>query len=33
VVWGLLVGERGWTPDRFEAWLADAFCSQLLPSN
>ena len=33
VVWGLLVGERGWTPDRFEAWLAGAFCSQLLPSN
>ena len=29
-VWTLLVGERGWTPARFEAWLADAFCSQLL---
>jgi len=29
-VWALLVGERGWTPERFEAWLADAFCSQLL---
>ncbi len=29
-IWGLLVGERGWTPERFEAWLADAFCSQLL---
>jgi AcrR family transcriptional regulator len=29
-VWQLLVGERGWTPDRFEDWLADALCSQLL---
>lgn len=29
-IWGLLVGRRGWTPERFEAWLADAFCSQLL---
>jgi AcrR family transcriptional regulator len=29
-VWQLLVGERGWTADRFEEWLADALCSQLL---
>jgi AcrR family transcriptional regulator len=26
----LLVGERGWTPDQYERWLADLFCSQLL---
>jgi AcrR family transcriptional regulator len=26
----LLVGERGWTPEQYEEWLADAFCSQLL---
>lgn len=29
-LWLLLVGQRGWTPSQFEAWLADAFCSQLL---
>ena len=29
-VWALLVGERGWSPDRFERWLGDAFCLQLL---
>lgn len=29
-VYGLLVGERGWTPDRYEEWLGDVFCSQLL---
>lgn len=29
-LWGLLVGQRGWTAERFEAWLGDAFCSQLL---
>jgi len=29
-IWGLLVGQRGWKPQRFEEWLADAFCSQLL---
>jgi AcrR family transcriptional regulator len=29
-VWQLLVGERGWTPERYERWLADAACSQLL---
>ena len=26
----LLVGERGWTPDEHEAWLADVLCGQLL---
>ena len=29
-VYRLLVGERGWTPQRYEEWLADAFCSELL---
>jgi hypothetical protein len=29
-IWLLLVGERGWSPQRFERWLADAFCSELL---
>lgn len=29
-VWHLLVVERGWTPERFEEWLADVACSQLL---
>jgi hypothetical protein len=29
-VWQLLVGERGWTPEQYERWLADAACSQLL---
>ena len=26
----LLVGDRGWTPARYEQWLTDAFCAQLL---
>ena len=26
----LLVGERGWARDRYERWLGDAMCSQLL---
>jgi len=26
----LLVGDRGWTPELYEEWLGDAFCSQLL---
>jgi AcrR family transcriptional regulator len=30
-VWHLLVGQRGWTPDEFEAWFADTLCAQLLP--
>lgn len=29
-VWLLLVGERGWTPERFEQWLGDTVCAQLL---
>jgi AcrR family transcriptional regulator len=29
-VYRLLVGERGWTPDQHERWLADILCSQLL---
>ena len=28
--WHLLVQERGWSPERYEQWLGDAFCSQLL---
>ncbi|MBA3508688.1 MAG: TetR/AcrR family transcriptional regulator [Thermoleophilaceae bacterium] len=30
-VWLLLVGRRGWTPERFETWLGDTACAQLLP--
>lgn len=26
----LLVGERGWTPQRYEEWLGDTFCATLL---
>ena len=29
-VWLLLVGERGWSADRFERWLAETSCAQLL---
>jgi AcrR family transcriptional regulator len=29
-LWHLLVGERGWTPERYEHWTADLACSQLL---
>jgi AcrR family transcriptional regulator len=29
-VWLLLVGERGWTPDEFEAWFAEVLEQQLL---
>ena len=29
-VWTLLVGRRGWTPDRYERWLADSSSDQLL---
>src|ERR671921_508742 len=29
-VWQLLVGERDWTPDRWERWSADLACTQLL---
>jgi len=28
--WQLLVGERGWTPEEYERWSADAACAQLL---
>lgn len=28
--YALLVGERGWSPDRFERWLGDLLCVQLL---
>ena len=29
-VWQLLVGERGWTAERWERWSADLACAQLL---
>ena len=29
-LWQLLVGERGWTPEQYEAWCADILCAQLL---
>jgi hypothetical protein len=29
-VWLLLVDERGWTPEQWERWFADAACAQLL---
>lgn len=29
-VWQLLVRERGWTPEDWEQWFADAACAQLL---
>ena len=29
-VWLLLVGERGWSAEAFEAWLSDALSAQLL---
>lgn len=29
-VWQLLVRRRGWTPEQYERWFADAACSQLL---
>jgi AcrR family transcriptional regulator len=29
-VWHVLVVERGWTPERFEEWIGDLACSQLL---
>ncbi len=30
--WVLLVGERGWSPQRFGSWLADSWCRLLLDS-
>jgi AcrR family transcriptional regulator len=29
-VWHLLVRERGWSPARYEQWLHESFCLQLL---
>jgi AcrR family transcriptional regulator len=29
-VWLLLAGERGWSPEQFEAWFAEITCAQLL---
>ena len=29
-LYALLTGERGWSPERFERWLADAWCRLLL---
>lgn len=29
----LLTVERGWSPDRYERWLADSWCRLLLPSD
>jgi AcrR family transcriptional regulator len=29
-LYALLVGERGWSPERYERWLGDLFCAQLL---
>ena len=29
-IYRTLVLERGWTPDRYEAWLGDALVDQLL---
>ena len=29
-VWLLLVGERGWSAERFESWFAETVCQQLL---
>ena len=26
----LLTGERGWSPERYERWLGDLLCTQLL---
>ena len=31
-VWQLLVIERHWSPERYEGWLADTSCAQLLDS-
>ncbi|MBA3268516.1 MAG: hypothetical protein H0T70_09715 [Acidimicrobiia bacterium] len=29
----LLTAERGWTPARYERWLADTWCRLLLPDS
>jgi hypothetical protein len=31
-VWLLLVGRRGWTPERFETWLGDTACAAPSPA-
>ena len=31
-VYRLLVKERGWSPARYERWLGDTLCAQLLPA-
>src|SRR5215218_1616607 len=31
-LWHLLVGERGWAPKRYEQWLGNTICAQLLDS-
>ena len=31
-VYRLLVNERGWSPKRYERWLGDTLCAQLLPA-
>lgn len=31
-VWLLLVGQRGWTPSRYQQWFGDTACEQLLRS-
>jgi hypothetical protein len=30
-VYRLLVGDRGWSPQRYEQWLRDTLIDQLLP--
>jgi AcrR family transcriptional regulator len=29
-LWQLLVDERGWTPEQYEAWIGDVACARLL---
>jgi hypothetical protein len=29
-LYALLAGERGWSPERYEQWVGDVLCSQLL---
>jgi len=31
--WQLLVGQRGWTPEQYERWVAESACAQLLAPN
>src|SRR5437660_1311884 len=32
-VYHMLVNRRGWSPERFQAWLTETFISQLLPND